>query len=281
MAGRVLGSCVDATPYTGSNQCAKGESLTTALLFHNPLSSYPLDAATFITDLPAKVYTTGIDRIYPVKNILALDLTGGDTNTSDAGSGYTSPTNKAQVIATYTLENDDCLYKELVKMQGISWRVFRVDQDGYIYGTVTGTGANQAFRGFQCKVAVRRVQATGTDQAFLYLEIYYSAQYEAELKNLHGFNLGEENIPDGLVAVVVDGGQVVGECSGVDYTTIYGPEWTAAMFISSTGTPPDSVTYDDATGLLTFDPTGTYRVADAAVLGPLGITGITGVPLTT
>lgn len=278
MAGRVLGRCNRETPYTGSNGCTKGEALTAALLFHDVKARYTDDEDAFITDLPTLVYATDLTRIYPVGNIQAVDISGFDTNTSDNGSGYTVPTNKSQVIATYTLPNDDCLYKQLLKMQHVDWRVFRVDQDGYIYGTII----KDEFCGFRCQVAVRRIQASGTDSAYLYLEVYYSAQYEAELSNLNAYQIGVENIPEGLVPVIVQtvggGSKVIGECSAEDYTEQYGGQWTAPMFIQSSGTAATSVAYAD--GVLTITPSGTYRVADASVLAPAGILGITGIPLT-
>lgn len=277
MAGTIQGLCVTGTPYTGTPRCEKTESTTDALIFHDPKARYPLDPETFIDGLDEWVYDTGLNRIYPVGGVLYNAESGGDVNTYDTGSGFASPTTLAQKITTFTIDGGDCLYKQLAKLEGRTWRVFRVDVDGYIYGTVV----DDQFAGFLCKVKVRRLQATGSDAYQLYLDVYYTNKLEKEEKNLHAFEIG--NAPEGLVPVVVKavtgGSQVVGECSQVDYTSNYANEWTAPMFTQATGTAAESVTYNATTGLLTIAPAGTYRVADASVLADAGITGLTGVPL--
>lgn len=277
MAGTIQGRCVNETPYTGSPRCEKTENTTVALIFTDPAARYPIDPEEFIAGLDGWVYTTGIDRIYPVNNVVYNAESGGDTNTYDTGSGFARPTTIAQVVTTFTVDSGDCLFKQLKLLEGRQWRVFRVDSDGYIYGTEI----NGEFAGFLCNVKARRLQASGSDAYQLYLDVYYTAKYEYELKNLHAFEIGDA--PEGLVPVIVQtvtgGAKVVGACSLVDYTDLYGSEWAATMFINSTGAAAESVSYNATTGTLTIAPTGTYRVADASVLAPAGIKGITGVPL--
>ena len=277
MAGTIQGVCITGTPYTGSTRCPKKEGTTAALIFTDPAARYPLDPETFRDEIDDLVYSNGVNRIYPVKNIVYNSPSGGDTNTYDTGSGFVSPGASSQVIDTFTVDDGDCLYKQLAKLEGRTIRVFRVDIEGFIYGTVV----NDEFAGFQCKVKARRIQANGTDLYQLYLEVYYTTHYEKELKNLHAFELGEA--PEGLVPVIVQtvngASTVVEECSGVSVTDLYGDKWQATMFINSTGKAAESVKYNATTETLTIAPTGTYRVADASVLSPAGIKGITGVPL--
>lgn len=281
MAGNIPGVCITGTPYTGNERCPKSERQTIALELTDPAARYPVDEETFNSELNGYVVTKGINRIYPISGILSNELSGGDVTTSDVGFSGSQPISTAQVTESYQIDGSDCLYKELSKFNGRKMRVFRVDADNYIYGTILTRDGVESFAGFMAYIWVRRVKSTGTDNYQLFVDVYYSNTYDSELKNLNAFALSE--IPEGLVAVRVEsvtgGLQVVGNCSGVDYTTTYGEEWASDMFINSSGEAATAVVYSENTGLLTITPTGTYRVADASVLQAGGIYGITGIPL--
>lgn len=280
--GYIPGVCVGETPYTGADRCPKAEGDLQALILTDKSAHYDLENPAFEDSLPALVYSNGIDRIYPVKDITSFDGSGDDAETSDLGNGYVKPIRNSQYVQTVRIDGGDCLYKELSKFDGQTMRVFRVDADNYVYGTiVTDASGADAFAGFLVTVWTRRVGASGTDAYALYLDLYYTVNYKKETKALHAIPLTSD-IPDGLVSVVYDAAtsKVVGSCSGVDYTVQYGSSWKADMFINSSGEAATGATYNSATGTITLTPTGTYRVADASVLAAGGIYGVTGIPLT-
>lgn len=280
--GYIPGVCVGETPYTGADRCQKAEGDLRALIITDKSARYDLENPVFEDSLPTLVYSAGIDRIYPIKDITSFDGSGDDAETSDLGNGYVKPIRNSQYVQTVRIDGGDCLYKELAKFDGQTVRVFRVDADNYVYGTVVANASGtDVFAGFLVTIWVRRVPSSGTDAYGLYLDLYYTINYKNETKALHAIPLNSD-IPDGLVSVLYDAttSKVVGSCSGVDYTVQYGPEWVANMFISSTGTAATGASYNAATGTITLTPTGTYRVADASVLAAGGIYGVTGIPLT-
>lgn len=284
MAGNIPGMCITGNPNTGNERCAKKERETIGLILTDPAARYPFDAETFNSELNGYIVTNGIRRIYPISDVLGIDSSGGDTTTSDIGFSGTRPIRTSQVVRTYQIEGGDCLYKELSKFNGKQMRLFRVDADQYIYGTAIKERDADYFAGFLGYVWVRSIESTGTDEYQFYLEFYYSNKYDTEKQNMHAFPLSE--IPQGLIAVRLEsvtgtpaGAKVVANCSGTDYTSEYGEDWEANMFINASGVAAESVVFNESTGLLTITPTGTYRVADAAVLQSGGIYGLTGIPL--
>ena len=63
-------------------------------------------------------------------------------------------------------------------------------------------------------------------------------------------------------------------CGGEDITSEYGEKWATSMFTDEAGANPESVTFDENTGLLTFAPAKAFRVVSSAILGIDGLEGI-------
>lgn len=279
MAGIIPGICADTNLNTGIERCAKKEGKTISVFITDYMSKYTPEADEFNTLLPTLVTTNSVNRIYPVGSIQENTLNGGDIATSDIGFSGTLPVGLNSYNEVYRIDGSDCLYKELLKLNKQRMRIFRVDDENYVYGTIKTVNGEEFFTGFDVTIYVYRTRDNGTDPYGLYMTVYYSANYENELKNMHAIKIDE--IPEGLVGVTlktVEGGvQVVAACSNVDYTATFGEDWTTAMFQNNSGASPTTVTYNTGTGLLTIAPAGSYRVKDASVLAPAGIYGLSGV----
>ena len=100
---------------------------------------------------------------------------------------------------------------------------------------------------------------------------------------MNAFEVGLNKIPDGLIGVRLKKGTgsgkatVVTVCGGEDVTADYGDKWAAELFLNESGEAPTSATFDAGTGLITFDPVASYRVASASVLAGADIDGLEGV----
>jgi hypothetical protein len=282
--GGIIANCDEKVAHTGRDNCPKAEDATAGLLITKLSAVYPASATEFNEELQGNIVSTGVKKMWPVMDIKENTATGGDPKTSDIGFGGPTPTGINAFSVVYRIAGGDCLYKELMNLDRLQVRVFRIAKDGYIYGTIalqkTGATQTEVFRGFDATIKVYRQGATGADPYGLYIAVYYSANYEKELSNLYAFELDE--MPQGLVAVKLKAGpdtktaRVVSTCSGSDYTSEFGDLWAAAMFADASGAVPSSVTYNEGTNLLTFGTTGTYRVRNAFTLNAGGIYGLDG-----
>lgn len=280
--GQIIGNCSKDRPRTGKGRCDKTEGLTTSLILTDPNALYPLDSAEFIEGMEGWVSDTGIMRMMPVHGLINDTPTGGEVSTSQVGYGPTSPVNLSAYSNLFQIDAGLCLYKELSKANRDTYRVFRVDSQGYIYGTVVTKNGVNYFAGFEAKVYCYPGKATDlTTEGGVFLGVYYGSDYELEMQNINAFEVGK--IPEGLVGVLLQKGttsgtaKVVGSCGGDDYTTLYGADWTQTMFVNSTGANPTSVVYNASTGLLTFTPVADYKVASASVLADGNILGLEGI----
>ncbi len=161
-------------------------------------------------------------------------------------------------------------------------RVLRVDDEGFVYGTVVVRDGKNYFAGFEATLYAVRTPTDGSTAYNLSLYAYYTPSNESEEKNMHAFEVGLPNVPDGLIGVALKAGatgtaSVVTACGGEDITAEYGDKWKANMFINDSGTAATTATFDSATGLLSIAPAGKYRVASASVLEAGDILGLDGV----
>ena len=284
MLGQIKGNCGEETPYTGSGSCPKQEGKIAALIPTGINAFYPLDAEEFKSALDGYPSDNGALRMYPVKNVVGMTINGGDINAPDLGTyGGPAPTNLNAKNVAYQIDGGDCLYKELAKFNKRKMRVFRVDDEGYIYGTVVVRNGVSYFAGFEATLYAVRVSTDGSTAYNLSLYVYYTPNNEAEEMNMNAFEIGVAAIPDGLLGVVLEKGpatktaRVVTVCGGEDVTSEYGDKWESSMFLNDSGEAPTTATYSSDTGLLTLDPAGKYRVASASVLKAGDITGLDGV----
>lgn len=282
--GQIKGNCQAETPLTGSGSCPKQEGKVSALIVTGLNALYPMDQTEFSEALSGYVSDPGVLRMYPVKDIVGMTLSGGDINAPDLGTyGGPAPTNLNAKNVAYQINAGDCLYKELAKFNKRKMRLFRVDDQGYIYGTVVVRGGVEYFAGFEVTLYAVRTPTDGSTAYNLSLYAYYTPNNEAEEKNMNAFEVGLANVPDGLLGVVLKKGAtgltatVETVCGGEDVTAEYGDKWTTDMFLNNSGSKPTTVTFSSDTGLLTFAPAGSYRVASAKVLEAGDIVGLEGV----
>ena len=283
MNGQIIGKCQAETPLTGAGSCPKQEGNISSLLLTRINAFYPLESDEFMTGLQGHVTENGTLRMYPIKDIVGMTISGGDINAPDLGTyGGPAPTNLNAKNVAYQINAGDCLYKELAKLNKRKMRMFCVDEDGFVYGTVVNRGGQAYFAGFEVTLYALRVPTDGSTAYNLSLYAYYTPNNEDEEKNMHAFSVGLSAIPDGLIGVILKGelagkAKVVTSCGGEDITADYGDKWKVDMFLNASGEAPTSVTYDETTGMLTFEPVAGYRVAPASVLTAGDITGIEGV----
>lgn len=283
MIGQIKSNCKTAIPLTGSESCAKQEGKTSALIVTGLNAYFDTEEALFADALENSVIEAGSNRIYPIKNIVGMTINGGDINAPDLGTyGGPSPTNLNAKNIAYQVNGGDCMYKEMAKLNRRKMRVFRVDDEGYVYGTLVKRGGKFFFAGFEATLYAHRTPTDGSTAYNLSVYVYYTPNNEDEEKNMAAMNVGLVNIPDGLLGVVLQKGTATGTasvitlCGAEDITAEYGEKWKATMFLNASGESPTTVTYNSATGLLTFEPAAAYRVASAAVLNE-DIQGIEGV----
>ena len=285
MAGQIIGNCTQEVVHSGRENCSVIPGPTKHLLFHPANALYPLEREAFIEQLPAfLVSDPNTDRITPVGPISGNTPSGGDLVTTAPGNyGGTVTTGVNPTTVEYQIDNGTpCMYKELSKWNRRTMRVFEADDAGLIMGTVRTTGGKEGFAGYLVTIFVREVKATGTEKYQLWINLDYSANYEIEKQNRHGFMLGLENIPSGLLGLRLVAGQngtatVTTDCGGEDVTAKYGEDWATSTFINSTGSNPTAVTWDGEANALTITPAGEYKVADAQALEAAEISGYEGI----
>lgn len=281
MNGQIIGNCGNETPHTGMGNCPKQEGKIVALLVTPRSINFSVDPATFKTELATAVAAVPSARVFPIKNIVGMTINGGDINAPDLGTyGGPAPTNLNAKNVAYQIDGGDCLYKELAKFNKRKMRVFRVDDEGYVYGTVIEENGTKKFAGFECTLYANRVETDGSTAYNLSVYVYYTPNHEIECKNMHAFEVGLTSIPDGLLGltlVKVETGKarVTTVCGGDDVTDEFENKWDVSAFVDEAGANPTTVTY--ANGVLTIAPTAKYKVADSTALTALEIIGFDGV----
>lgn len=284
--GQIKGNCAGENPYTGIGSCAKQEGKVSALIITGVNTMYPLAELekNFTQTLETGASAEGTSRVFPIKDIVGMVLAGGDINAPDLGTyGGPAPTNLNAKNVAYQINAGDCLYKELAKFNKRRMRLFRVDDEGFIYGTVVQKNGVEFFAGFETTLYALRTPTDGATAYNLSLYAYYTPNNETEEKNMHAVRVGLGAVPDGLIGVVLKKGSKPGVasvatvCGGEDVTADFGDKWKVDMFTNAAGAAPTSVTFSEATGLLTFEPAAGYRIAGASVLSAGDIPGIDGI----
>lgn len=283
--GDILGNCQSESPLTGFGSCDIKEGKTKALIFTERNATYSLDDAEFLTEIQQYVNTSGSKRMTPIKKIEGATRSGGDVATSELGNyGTTVPTGTNGLSIVYVIDGGDCFFKELLKFRKRNMRVFRVDDSGYIFGTVVKSGDNYYRAGFDTTSYPYYTEAEGTTAASLSLSVSYTDSYEEELMNKSGFEIGLLNVPDGLLGITIRKGAAAGtatvvtNCGGTDITEVYSGDWDTTMFLNASGANPTSVVYAD--GKLSFTPSASaYRIAGPDVLKVGDIAGYEGIDL--
>lgn len=276
--GRIANNCSDSSVRTGLTNCDRQPGRTTALGL-TPISSlFPTDEQEFNEALDGYVSDAAL-RLMPVKGVAGATRNGGDINAPELGTyGGARPIGQNAVNIAYTIDGGMCLYKELSKLNGRTVRVFELDADNYLFGTVVTKANTDYFAGYEGQVYVTFTPTDGSALGYITLTVYYPISHEKEVQNAMSLQL-PNGLPDGLVGVELEtvganSVKVFTVCDHTDVTDIYKDEWDASMFITKDGTEATTATYSD--GVIKLAPTGEYRVAGASVLAAGNITGLDG-----
>ena len=138
------------TPYTGIGSCPKKEGKVSALLITGKNALYPMESEDFVSGLSGYVTTADALKMYPIKGVVGMTINGGEVNAPDLGTyGGPVPTNLTAKNIAYQVDAGDCLYKEISKFNKRKMRVLRVDDEGFVYGTVVVRDGKNYFAGFE------------------------------------------------------------------------------------------------------------------------------------
>lgn len=125
---------------------------------------------------------------YP--NVTNMEPNGGDVRTSQEGFGGTIPNGRNAYSETYTiLDGGECLYKQLIKLQGREMRMFKIDDQDVLYGTLD---KSENLKGYKVHIAVTDRPNNGANVGAIILNIYYTADYQKERENELAIALGDE-----------------------------------------------------------------------------------------
>lgn len=278
LKGRIASNCSDSSVRTGLTNCDRQPGRITALGLTPINALFPTDEQDFNDALEGYVSDTSL-RLMPVKGVAGATRNGGDINAPELGTyGGARPIGQNAVNIAYTIDGGMCLYKELSKLNGRTVRVFELDADNYLFGTVVTKANTDYFAGYEGQVYVTFTPTDGSALGYITITVYYPISHEKEVQNTMSLQL-PNGLPDGLVGVeleAVSAGsvKVFTVCDHTDVTDIYKDEWAASMFVKKDGTDATTATYSD--GVIKLAPTGEYRVAGASVLAAGNITGLDG-----
>lgn len=277
--GSIASDCSDNRVRTGLTNCDRQPGRITALGL-TPISAlFPTDEQEFNDALEGYVSDTAL-RLMPIKRVNQATRNGGDINAPEMGTyGGARPIGQNAVNIAYQIDGGMCLYKELSKLNGRTVRVFEMDADNYLFGTVVTKAKTDYFAGYEGQVYVTFTPTDGSALGYITLTVYYPISHEKEVQNAMSIQL-PNGMPDGLVGVELaaagaDSVKVFTVCDHTDVTDIYKDDWDTSMFVTKEGTDATTATYAD--GVIKLAPTGEYRIANAAVLAAGNITGIDGV----
>ena len=125
---------------------------------------------------------------YP--NVTNMEANGGDVRTSQEGFGGTIPNGRNAYSETYTIiDGGECLYKQLIKLQGREMRMFKIDDQDVLYGTLD---KSENVKGYKVHIAVTDRPNNGANVGAILLNIYYTADYQKERESEIAIALGDE-----------------------------------------------------------------------------------------
>lgn len=258
------------------------EGTPLGFLIHSMSESFSLDDVAFNAAIKAGIIAPGLKRITPLlKGITDYKPTGGDVKTSQEGFGPEVPIGINAKRVDYIIDKGGlCLLGELKKLNGKQIRIFPVDKNKVVYGTVAEIDEENKFRGFLAVLWAAKRDNTGSQTGAIILSVFYDADYDTEENNLAAIALKGEI--EGLTGVTLQKtgagkAKFVIACSGEDLTETYGNDIAVAtLYKDPAGANPTQVSYNSSTNELTFVPVGKYKIADAATLTAADIEGLEG-----
>ncbi len=283
MNGFINGLCkTTEKAHTKVGDCTMFEGTPYGFLVHEKGNSFSMDETTFNTELQAALTAEVSSRITPLLGgITDYQVTGGDVNTSQEGFGPEVPIGINAKRVDYIINKGGLsLLRQLKKLNGREIRIFPVDVNKVAYGTTALAEGKEVFRGFLATLYATKRDNTGTQTGAIILSVFYSADYETEENQLAANPIHNEL--EGLTGVVLrktasGKAKFVIAYSGDDLTEIYGATLAAPELYENTlGKNPTTVTYNEDSKDLTFVPTGSYRIKDAATLKQADIDAVEG-----
>lgn len=243
------GTCETVLAAFGKETCASFKGLPKGFLFSEADFKLPMEG-TFYDEYGMSLgtalevfdnlvpFTSGGRRpqvmaYYP--NVTNMETSGGDVRTSQEGFGGTMPNGRNAFSETYTIiDGGECLYKQLIKLQGRELRMFKIDDQDVLFGVLDKA---DNLKGYAVNIAVTERPNNGSNVGAIILNVYYTADYQKEREREVAISLGDE-IKTLRVLTIKNGVggdrtrfQIVYACSGRSITA--GSENSAAEHIVS------------------------------------------------
>jgi len=230
------GTCENVLAAFGKETCASFKGLPKGFLFSEADFKLPMEG-TFYDEYGVSLgtalevfndlvpFTTAGRRpqvmaYYP--NVTNMETSGGDVRTSQEGFGGIMPNGRNAFSETYTIiDGGECLYKQLIKLQGRELRMFKIDDQDVLFGVLDKA---DNLKGYAVHIAVTERPNNGSNVGAIILNVYYTADYQKEREREVAISLGDEiktlrvlTIKNG-VANVTRYFQIVYACSGRSIT---------------------------------------------------------------
>ena len=222
LKGRIANNSSNANVRTGSPNGDRQPGRIVSLGITPVNALFPCEGEEFNAALEGYVSDSAL-RLMPVKGIAQATREGGDINAPTLGSyGGTRPIGQNALSIAYMVEGGLCLYKELSKLNGREMRVFEMDADNYLFGTVVTKDAKDFFAGYKGFVYTT---FTPTDGSELYKDEWEASMFVTK----DGTNATTATYADGVIRLAPTGEYRVadaavlaaGNISGLDGTEHY------------------------------------------------------------
>ena len=239
-------------------------ALTETLTEEGALTDFLNTLVTYATAARTQADISQKPVLFPYyPKLVNLEPNGGDPKIETEGFGSGVPNGINPYSETYTIvDGGECLYKQLLLLEGRELQVYKIDDQDVLYGTVKNIGGVAHLRGLKAHVSVYQRENTGSQTGAILILLTYTNSYKAERDAQIAVALGEELKALRQIAVRATGTQtfkVVSSCSGKSVTE--GNATLSAAFAAnmdafidtSTGLPYAGATlvYDEATDQFT------------------------------
>lgn len=233
----------------GKEACGKFRGLPKGFVFTTPDFSFNVgldntdgiedkeDVLTFLNDNVsfASLDTSdpgyrqpNIPRVLPYyPSVVNLEPSGGEPNIIQEGFGSGIPNGLTAYSEIYTIvDGGECMLKQLAKLKEQQLRVFIIDEQNILYGTMDD---KSNVKGYLCMFSVVPRANTGAQTPAILLHVIYDRIYEQERYREVAISLGEEletlhEVTIQPYSKLENAFRVVSSCSGKSIT-----EYSQAM----------------------------------------------------
>ena len=198
------GTCNSVLAAFGKETCASFKGLPKGFLFSEADFKLPMEG-TFYDQYGVSLGTAleVFDNLVPFTpngrrpqvmayypNVTNMETSGGDVRTSQEGFGGTMPNGRNAFSETYTIvDGGECLYKQLIKLQGRELRMFKIDDQDVLFGVLDKA---DNLKGYAVHIAVTERPNNGSNVGAIILNVYYTADYQKEREREVAISLGDE-----------------------------------------------------------------------------------------